>query len=387
MRWVAPTRSFAIQLRYNSPSLVPFSRPFQSFTVDVYDPDFVGNQVVAKDGSGATLATVPVASDNSPGSLTLEHVSINVPGIRTITLIPAAADYIAFDQAVLSASDTFTVECLPNPVVRGAEVTCRPVPNNPTAVLTVSGWQFVGPELSAPVTSTSTSLQWIGIAATSGVVSATGAVSGIVTRGSGALTVSNRNWTQDTVQYSINNLGTDTLTPQPKAPGSLGSTVPDFQILPTPSGFTQISTGPNTGVVFYTKVPGRGQDVIRINYAALSVGSLFYNKQPINGPQTRCKRVDVPPFVPFAEAHEGTALQSMSHAFVLRSELNKYMPQLTEPTVALNDLARLDEKATAATENARLAALLAANDVDKGGTVPPIAYRSPIDLCNFTWFK
>jgi hypothetical protein len=366
---------------------VTFSQPIQSFAVDVYDPDFNGNQVVAKDGSGATLATVPVTGDNSPGSFTLEHVSINVPGIRTITLIPAAADYIAFDQAVFSAPDTFVVACLPNPVVRGAQVTCSPVPATPSTVLTVSGWQFVGPELSAPVTSTSTSLQWTGIAATSGVVSATGTIDGVTTRGSGTLTVSNRNWTQDTVQYAINNLGALGLTSQPKAAGDLGNTSPNFLILPTPTGVTNISSGPNTGVLFYNQVPARAQEDIRINYVALSVGSAFYSKQPTSGPQTKCKRVDVPPFVPVAEAHEGTLLQAMSHTFVFRSKVNLLIPPLTEPIVALNDAALLDAKATTATNAAFQAALTASADASMGGTVPPITYRSPTDLCNFAYFK
>lgn len=366
---------------------VTFSESIQSFSIDVYDPDYQGNEVVAKDGAGVTLASVPVPSDNLPGTLTIEHVTINASGIRSILLVPAPADFVAYDgPSIQDPQNTFIVECAPSPVVRGDSVTCTAVPGTSSGTVTISNWEFVGPELTAPVNLASTSLQWSGVAAASGLVSASGVVNGLTSTGSGLLTVANRNWTQDTVQYSLNNVGAGNLPSRPVRVGELGNTSHEAVILPAP-GVAQVTAGPNTGVVFYTQVPARAVNVIQVNHPALTDSSAFWFQQPVHGPASKCKRVDVRPFVPVVEAHEGTLFQAMSHTFVFRSQLNALVPQLTEPIVALNDVALLDDKAVIATSAARQTALTAALDSIDGGTVPPAPYRSPTDLCKFTYFK
>lgn len=73
---------------------ISFDQPVADFTIDVYDPNFPGNQVVAYDSLGAVIGSVDVPGDGTPGKNppTIEHVVMAVSGIRAIDLIPGSGD-------------------------------------------------------------------------------------------------------------------------------------------------------------------------------------------------------------------------------------------------------------------------------------------------------
>jgi hypothetical protein len=165
------------------------------------------------------------------------------------------------------------------------------------------------------------------------------------------------------------------------APAQLGDHAGFVESYLPPDGYFQVQSGPNTGVLYFTKVPIEGLSRIRINRTALSFGSDFYFRQPANNaPPGRCLRADVVPFLPLAENHEGLTLSSTSHAGVLKSELKQLVPQSTEHVVALNDLGLLLDKAKLAAEPGINAARQASLDQVNGGTVPAIQY------CTFRYF-
>lgn len=81
---------------------VTFSPPVLQATVTVQDPTFVGNKIVARDSSGVIIASISVPGSGIPG--------VNVPftqllsgPVARITLIPAAADYVAYNLSIVSA--------------------------------------------------------------------------------------------------------------------------------------------------------------------------------------------------------------------------------------------------------------------------------------------
>lgn len=90
-------------------------------------------------------------------------------GITGAQLIPAPADYVVYDLT-WEPLDLIKVECLPNPVERGQQVTCTASPEQQGATLTVSEWRFEAAELSGAVIEQSASTTWSGTAATAGTV-------------------------------------------------------------------------------------------------------------------------------------------------------------------------------------------------------------------------
>jgi hypothetical protein len=76
-----------------------FGADISSLSISVYDPDYAGNKVVAYDSLGVQVASVDVPYDNTPGQMTVETVTVSAARIRTVFLIPAPADYVAYGGA------------------------------------------------------------------------------------------------------------------------------------------------------------------------------------------------------------------------------------------------------------------------------------------------
>lgn len=77
---------------------VTFSRPVQSVTVTIYDPTYSGNQAVAYDGTGVWLGSVSFAYTGIPGHNTPDTKTLNAANTRRVDLVPAPADYVAYDM-------------------------------------------------------------------------------------------------------------------------------------------------------------------------------------------------------------------------------------------------------------------------------------------------
>lgn len=361
---------------------ITFARAVKSVTVSIVDSDFSGNQMVASDGQG-TVGSAAFSFDNDPGNGAVNETrTVTAPAGRTITrveLIPAAADFVAY-SASWESLPQINVDCQPNPVERGQTVTCTASPPAPTSTITVSEWRFESANLSGPIVEASSATTWSGVAATSGTVRVQGTLDGAQVDGEGPLDVAARNWTQDTVAYRLTEVTPSGLNPRPTRVGELGNHQPLAQAYLPPDGFPQISSGPNQGVFYFTKVPAQAVSEIRINRVALALNSDFYFRQPKNAPAGKCTRSDVVPFLPLVEGHEGLTLAPNSHAGVWRRELNLQVPQPTENVVALNDVSLLQSKADAAAQPGIQAAATASLDQVNGGTVPPVPY------CTFRFF-
>jgi hypothetical protein len=88
----------------SSPITVVFSLSVKSVTVTIYDPDFSGNLAAAYGVNGVPLGQVGFTGDGTPGTLTTETQTLSAPGIRRIELIPASADYVAYDMNIVPDS-------------------------------------------------------------------------------------------------------------------------------------------------------------------------------------------------------------------------------------------------------------------------------------------
>ncbi len=320
-------------------------------------------------------ATVVDPSPLPPGNAGLNFGWTGAPpGIVWIT---------TFAEGLGSPATPLNVACSPVLVTRGATVTCTASAADPSAQFTVDEWRFDGAGLSASIIEAASANIWSGIAATSGAVRVKGKLDGAPAEGQTALNVVARDWSQDTVAYQLTDVTPNNLTFHPARPGDLGNHQPLAEAYLPAEGFPQISSGPNQGVFYFTKVPVQAVSEIRINRVALAPNSDFYFLQPESVPpySTKCTRNDVFPFLPKAEEHEGFTLAPASHAGTFRRELNLRVPQATEDVVALNDVSLLQLKADAAARPGIHAADSSSNDLINGGSVPPIVYH-----CDFTYF-
>jgi hypothetical protein len=362
---------------------ITFSREVSHFGIIVYDPDYVGNRIIVNGSGGQVLASYEVPGDNTAGALTIQPYEVSIPGIRSVDLIAAPADYIGFNQAEWSDSIPITVTCS-GAVLRGELVAC--VASSPSGTtVAVSQWKFTSANLSAPIIEQSSKSQWAGPAATGGQVVASGLVNGLAASGQASIAVTDRNWTSKTVPHTVieKNQSEAPLPIHPVRVGELGATANIPGIFPGLTGYSSvIDSGPQKGVAYWTDMPAVAQSWIFINRIAMAVNSDWYKLQPKNGaPPGICNQSKVLPFIPVVEAHEGLQLQLGSHAEVFKRKMNELVPQVTESVVILGFESDLIDKTTVAATPAFNQAVLIAGDTHSGGTVPPAPYP-----CTFKYF-
>jgi hypothetical protein len=376
----------------SGPITVTFSAPVSAVTATIYDPTYAGSHMVAHSALGdftADFAYSGHAGTNIPDTQTLE-----APGIYSVDLVPssgiASGDWVTW-RLWFGAGPSIIVSCTPNPVVRGEQAVCTARSSDTTtAPLTMISWKFEGPALSGAITESSTSTTWSGVIATAGTVEAHGTLAGSDATGTTQLGVTARTWNQpsDTALFSIAPGGTGPLPEHPTGVDQLGFTDPQAEAFTAPDNYALITNGPNDGVLYVTKVPVRALVTVYVNYVAMSLGSDFYNKQPkrrtgIGNVFPTCSRDDVLAYVPKVEAHEGLHMETGSHSYVYHQELNRLVPQLTEPVVALGDVEALRANAQSAAEPGFSQAYELARDLGKGGgTVLPI-----VDECKFRFYN
>ncbi len=379
----------------SGPISVTFSVPVDTVVVTINDPTYAGNHMIGNSAQGALQ--VDFAFSGQPGNNIPDTQALIGIGIESVQLIPstgiAQGDWVTWKLSFGGVGPKIVVTCTPNPVGRGESTSCTAEPEDPqTQTLTMSEWKFESSKLSGIISESSTSTTWAGQIGTNGTVRALGDINGRQASGKTTLDVTPRSWSTgaDTAAFEHNNLGSGTLPILPVAWASLGQTIPRAGAH-TPSGsYEQILDGPNKGVFYVTKVPVLGIVDVSVNYAALQVGSAFYNNQPTKrknrGGNLRpiCAQADVMPFLPKAEAHEGVNLEANSHAGIFRTTLNQQVPQMTEGVVALNDIAKLNENAQTAAQPGINTAIIRSRDAppESNGTVPAISVT-----CEFKWFS
>jgi hypothetical protein len=344
----------------------------------VHDPDYVGNAVVAKDINGTTVDSVAVAGDGMPFVPSSAPATVTGTGIRSIELIPAPADFVTYDGASF-VTPRFNLSC--TQVTRGASTTCTATSNTGSAAMSVASWRFSNTDgdLHVIVNRTSTDTTWSGVVALGGQIEIFGHVGGVPDTGSATLTVDDRNWSGDTVLFQIDSLGNGELFDPPIHWFELGNTAQSFGLSTSGSLSTSITGGPNDSLRYWNSVPVLGLSQISINYAALSVNSFFYQQQPVTPYwPDECAQQDVVPFIPVAEAHEGTQLQAKSHTYYFRHFLNQLTVPLVETIAAKGD----NEDLRNVTWYAMFAsAALARSKADDA----PVGLTPRIEYCEFTW--
>ncbi|HEU4727241.1 MAG TPA: hypothetical protein VFT22_05120 [Kofleriaceae bacterium] len=82
---------------------ITFSRPIKSVTITAYDPTFGGNAMLAFDSSGAQVGSAPIGGSGTPGVNIPQTVSLSGASIKSIQLVPAPRDYVAYGGLTFTA--------------------------------------------------------------------------------------------------------------------------------------------------------------------------------------------------------------------------------------------------------------------------------------------
>jgi hypothetical protein len=276
---------------------------------------------------------------------------------------------IAFDAVQHQPAQ---LACTPNPVVRGNDLHCEVTEGtNVQATL----WHFSSTGSPAhTVAGPSSGLVWEGPVALGGTVSVDVTDGGVSRTLSSNFGLTPRDWSQMTVNFLvIEDTTLATRLPDPPAnEHQLGDHLGNAGGAVRSDGYDSISTGPNTGLLYaIARVPVDAISIIRINRAALSVGSAFYLLQPAAHPRRGfCQQSDVVPFTPVAEAHEGLQVEVNSHAWAFINKLNSTAPMATEPATGW-DYFDLVRHADSLVQGPLAAARAAAAKID---TTNPITY-------------
>jgi len=318
---------------------IDFSEPIDSYTVTVYDPDFIGNEVRATNAAGATVASVSVPGDDLPGTLTTQTVTVSGQGIRRILLIPGPEDYVEYGNASFDATPLADLVC--TQVQRGATATCTASGDG----VAVTGWSFAFPayNLSPPgvVQGPNSGNTWSGTAVTSGTVTAQYSRNG--TPGSAplnaTLAVQPRPWSWGPSDWAFTagtgpicdagpftSNGSTTLGwNRRKGTCDGGRVVPHPPELPN-GGYTiaVVTSGPNATLWYVTSVSYRMETESGLNPSILEGSPVTFQllaapdknacKKALGASVTsvnffnfndKCKNVGLTPFIDGLWAHEG----------------------------------------------------------------------------------
>ena len=132
----------------SSPITILFSSPIERVSVKIHDPTYAGNMLEGFDDDGL-IGSIGFVFTGQPGN--------NVPdtkelvGVMTrVVLTPAPADYVTYEVSITpDGRPTLVLECTPNPVTRGADVTCNVRLSNNQKFTFFSG-EITAPTVGAP---------------------------------------------------------------------------------------------------------------------------------------------------------------------------------------------------------------------------------------------
>ena len=241
----------------------------------------------------------------------------------------------------------------------------------------MSKWTFVGLTVPSAVIEHTGDTTWSGTVAFAGTVLVEGTVDGVTKTGQGNFLVDPRSgWSEKRAVHAVKEDFDQPLDIEPDSVGELGQTNSFTLGHAVPDRITQVSSGPNKGWYYATDVAIIDSSKIRINRAALTVGSAFYKLQ--HPGQGFCPKSEVPAFLPKAIAHEGLQFQVNSHSWAYSTTLDETVGELVEGAVG----------ATPPELGAR-AVQLALPAIDKADAASGlIDDEHPIQMtCNFRFFN
>lgn len=322
------------------PITITFSGPVQEVSVEIQDPTFAGNQMVAYNG-GTVVSTQDFAFSGQPG--------VNIPDTKTavgpidrVDLIPADGDYVAYSATItVDSAQSVNVVCTPATLVRGATVRCVARLAVPQAFTVTersardSSLMFTVQDTTQLALVAGDSAVWEGEAvATSDVTFSVEIVDGTdtvrLTNPPARFTVTPRAWpgwsyqTPTTFQFRWVWLVQPGMKAYPDERDT--STIGNFQALPPPTGglpITRPASGPNRDVGFVTE-PYIVMDYFIAVHPGLDLGAYspsspgfvgaqqWVNDQ--NGiPSGTCVQDSIPILLAAVERHEGIQVVSNSH--------------------------------------------------------------------------
>ena len=103
------------------PITVTFSPPVTSVSVTALDPDFPGNRMDAFDTSGAPIGSASFTGDGTPGVFTTSTVTLTGAGIARVVLVPAPAEYVAYNLSFTPSATPKLQAVDPYPALIGSD--------------------------------------------------------------------------------------------------------------------------------------------------------------------------------------------------------------------------------------------------------------------------
>jgi hypothetical protein len=103
------------------PITVTFSPPVASVSVTALDPDFPGNRMDAFDTSGALIGSASFTGDGRPGVFTTSTVTLTGAGIARVVLVPAPAEYVAYNLSFTPSAALKLQAVDPYPALIGSD--------------------------------------------------------------------------------------------------------------------------------------------------------------------------------------------------------------------------------------------------------------------------
>ncbi|MGH7718738.1 MAG: hypothetical protein ACREON_07840, partial [Gemmatimonadaceae bacterium] len=268
------------------------------------------------------------------------------------------------------------------PVTRGETLSCTAEGQPRPISFRVTGWSYGDSAgtfpnvVETPLGADTTMTTWSGKLVLSGWVTASGVVGGLAMSDSVRVTVTPRDWTEKAPPWAAPEEPNPQLPLRPTHLAQLGEIARGATIDITEKREI-ITTGPNAGLGFLTDFPMTVEFLIRVNRAALKVGSDFYNLQPTTAVGQSCGKSDVVPFIQFILEHEGANFETGSHAGLYRRRFTELKPGQRVEGLVRSNLTDLQNAAVDSLIPVHQSALVVSDSAD-GPTVCEILLRVPI---------
>ena len=269
----------------------------------------------------------------SPRQTGYEVVTARVDGEEQrdsvlVTVVPVLNP----SELTLKCSDAYGVSDATGgaTVVRGRSVSCKASVTPPgSASLAVTGWSFSSSGYPYTLTRSGVddstyardSTLWSGPMFTSGRVTVSGKIGGVDQTASAAVLVTARPWNSgwlDSTRWIAKEVP-HPYTDPPAADSELGlnsqSALRDYL-----SSYLKVEQGPNQGLLAFARFPVKLYFEVSVHYAAMSVGSKFYDMQPRSATGNYCSATTMVSSLPLVKKHEGfvpvdTVRPKLSHTF------------------------------------------------------------------------
>ena len=265
----------------------------------------------------------------------------------------------------IAAPPELTLVCTPTVLLRGESISCTAGATD-GSVISVTNWHFVSTDSLLPSFQVDgpTGPAWGGVMAISGVIAVTARVGTVTESKSATIRVNRRDWSAQTVPYTITPVNTysDTLDVQypyldpPKTVHDLGQNA--WAAYLTTDAIKMVGDGPNGGLAFFTALPFRLDLRVSYNESSMRIGSTFYSMQASSlykkGNVTYCPRNRIVDDIALVKKHEGYNISDAnSHTDVVFKTFNAFVRTGAESMVNLSSDLNADALRQSAKAEAR----------------------------------